>query len=640
MDELGGGGEIIEGTFDELKALQVSEQLKQGTFYRITDYADTSDYTFAGNQFDIIVLATSANTFSSNARAIQHDGDYYFNGQNLEKWILQIDMNTQYKFSLITFMKDDKGNSAYYDFKNFKFSKNIEGEDVYCYTFCDSNDLSDLSLNQYFSGNSIGRGGLGGNVVYASSNSSASIKVNIGDNSTGNLIVGGNRPLVVKIGSSSMGNTISRYVYSEDAYQYASDVEIGSFSNSNTITGSSKVKIGDRCNSNSVTLSNFVRFGNDCNQNTVNSSSYMIIHITLGDYCNTNTISGSYNTFGVNCNSNNLGSSCYNNQIGDNCNGNTLQGGASFNVIYPNIYGLQVGGGSTRNVIKSPCTIGQWCHGNFIDSGTSAGVIVLNDGCSINKIGQSCTGSILLKSGCQKNIIGSNCENIEIQGGGLNNIIGNDCENILIKRDNESTYIPEGNVIGNGCSSITLLENGCSFNKFGDGCSTITLPAGSQYNEFKELCHDIVITTGGGLMYNSFGYGCYSITLRNGGSSNNRFGNACHDINFQGSYNTIGDNCYNIESSTTAIPPTINRNSLGVGCSDIIFNGDDNHFGNGVKYWEVYQKECVWYDNTIFEGSDASSKKYVYDQDKTTYCKSGSVVYKWHPSTLTPSPLS
>ena len=159
-----------------------------------------------------------------------------------------------------------------------------------------------------------------------------------------------------------------------------------------------------------------------------------------------------------------------------------------------------------------------------------------------------------------------------------------------------------------------------------------------MYNSFGYGCYSIVLS--GGEQHNSFGDGCYSITLRNGGSSNNRFGNACHDINFQGSYNTIGDNCSNIESSTTAIPPTINRNSLGVGCSDIIFNGDDNHFGNGVKYWEVYQKECVWYDNTIFDGSSASSKKYVYDQDRTTYCKSGSIVYKWNPSTLTPSQLS
>ena len=783
LDHLGGGGEVIECTCNELRGLRYNGNLKPGCYYRITDYiAD------AGHAFDIIVLALTNTALSETAKAVQHEGDTYFNGQHLEKWNLRYSLDSG-TYGTITYMRDDKNNSAYYDFKNLLFVKTIYDEQVSCYTFCGSgnNGLEDLSLNSNFRNNHIGCNSMA-NVLFESSSYANKVGMNIGDNSSGNLIssnasdynesycsigdnssgntinsgsyncsIGNNSngntitfgSYNNKIGNFNSGVTISNGSYNNIVGNYASsgslisngshDNQIGNYAhftlyatssynviedyatlvcdsmgaggNNNRVGRMSNVtllngagadfneiydqcigvKLSPGCQRNKI-YSSYVELGSGCQFNVIESpcqmgsgclqneiksdtdsshstgdtfviqfadgSSYNVV----GCYCSDLIyVNGSHNVIGSRCSNINISSIYENhsnyNYVDDNSANVTIGSGSHNNEIH--VSNVTIGDSCLRNFIKGRCSLGVGCSDNFIDVNYSSSTsIVLESDCSSNKIGKECYGTILLRGGCKKNEIGDNCESVEIQGGGKDNLIGNGCQNILIKRDSESTYIPEGNVIGNGCSSITLLENGCSFNKFGDGCSTITLPSGSQYNEFKELCHDIVITTGGGLMYNSFGYGCYSIvlsggeqhnsfgdgcysiTLRNGGSSNNRFGNACHDINFQGSYNTIGDNCSNIESSAVATPSTINRNSLGVGCSDIIFNGDDNHFGNGVKYWEVYQNECVWYDNTIFDGSSASSKKYVYDQDRTTYCKSGSIVYKWYPSTLTPSQLS
>ena len=81
----------VETTYSELKALRDNSQLIPGCWYRITDYVTTvnesaiTDAISAGHQFDILVLATSANTLSEEARAIQnedgYDGIYVNNGE-------------------------------------------------------------------------------------------------------------------------------------------------------------------------------------------------------------------------------------------------------------------------------------------------------------------------------------------------------------------------------------------------------------------------------------------------------------------------------------------------------------------------------------------------------------------------------
>lgn len=80
---------MTEITYSDLVTARNNNNLKPGTWYRITDYTTTTtqkNTQSAGHNFDIIVLATSSNTLSEEARAIKHDGDTYFANSNLNAW--------------------------------------------------------------------------------------------------------------------------------------------------------------------------------------------------------------------------------------------------------------------------------------------------------------------------------------------------------------------------------------------------------------------------------------------------------------------------------------------------------------------------------------------------------------------------
>jgi hypothetical protein len=62
-----------------------------GQWYLIIDFITETcqEGTFsAHHQFDILVMATSSNTLSEEAKAVLHDGDDYFSkyGANLNAW--------------------------------------------------------------------------------------------------------------------------------------------------------------------------------------------------------------------------------------------------------------------------------------------------------------------------------------------------------------------------------------------------------------------------------------------------------------------------------------------------------------------------------------------------------------------------
>ena len=135
---IAGGSSLVSILYGELVNLRDNTGLTPGTWYRITDYNTTvgsGEYlintSVAGHQFDVIVLATSENTLSEEARAIQHDGDEYFNTSNLDAWkiwyCLDNDAN-RFEWAdatngkgVIYRMIDEYGNDCPYDFKNMLF---------------------------------------------------------------------------------------------------------------------------------------------------------------------------------------------------------------------------------------------------------------------------------------------------------------------------------------------------------------------------------------------------------------------------------------------------------------------------------------------------------------------------------------
>lgn len=273
---------LEEITWSELKTLRDSSGLTPGKQYRITDYNTTTSQQntqAAGHQFDIIVVADSANKLNENARAVLHNGDTYFTSATLEAWELKYDIDndaTKYAWAdtsaagrgVIYYMKDEWNNECPYDFKNIQFKVGAKTQpgtiaDVFYYTFSlatGTNDatVTDHSLNgAYCFGNKMG--------VYINS-SKQTLPFNVFRNTSATSACNSNT-----FGYNCQSNTF-----------------------------------GDGCYTNT--------FGNGCRNNT------------FGNGCQSNTFgNGCYaNTFGNNCGSNTFGNGCYTNTFGDNCSSNTF----------------------------------------------------------------------------------------------------------------------------------------------------------------------------------------------------------------------------------------------------------------------------------------------------------------------------
>ena len=146
------GETLIKTTYSNLKSLRDNSQLIPGCWYRITNYRTkvNSAYTTGNHYFDVLVLATSNNTLSEEARAIQHEGDTYFSNCNLNAWKLWYSLDNDSKYlwadtsngrGVIYKMIDEFGNEAPYDFKNVRDNQgnylldyNNEDASVFQYT--------------------------------------------------------------------------------------------------------------------------------------------------------------------------------------------------------------------------------------------------------------------------------------------------------------------------------------------------------------------------------------------------------------------------------------------------------------------------------------------------------------------------
>ena len=78
-------------TYNELVSLRDNNKLKPGMLYRMTDYVTKvydSNHRVSSNEnpFDLILVADSTNSLNENARAISHDGDWYFSKCKLNAW--------------------------------------------------------------------------------------------------------------------------------------------------------------------------------------------------------------------------------------------------------------------------------------------------------------------------------------------------------------------------------------------------------------------------------------------------------------------------------------------------------------------------------------------------------------------------
>lgn len=153
-----GSQKLINITYNELLGLVTTGTLQELAFYRITDYVATTtqaESRSAGHQFDIIVQALSTTTLNHKASAIQHEGDTYFETQNLAAWQIWYDINndtSRYFWAdpingkgVIYRMIDEHNNDLSYDFKGIQFKR---------YKITNTNSIVDISFlihnNSYY----------------------------------------------------------------------------------------------------------------------------------------------------------------------------------------------------------------------------------------------------------------------------------------------------------------------------------------------------------------------------------------------------------------------------------------------------------------------------------------------------------
>ena len=293
-------------TYSELVALRDKASLVAGMKYRITDYVTTTTQKStksANHPFDVIVEAVSENQLSELAKATQHEGDTYFDDNDLEAWQLWYDLDndtTKYEWAdaengrgVIYRMIDEKKNDCPYDFKNILFYTTN-------YTYTTPSDKYYYTFSYVVGG-----------VLY--DGTAEKRATTCYDNSIGTYIINGK--------SSLNGNIFRNYSFVNNCH---SNTFRYSCINNIFEAGCSYNTFMPYCNRNT--------FGNSCTGNMFGSSCSSNIFYS---YCSSNTFmegcvrnmfrsSCGSNIFGNNCCDNTFGNICGNNTFGNDCRYNTF----------------------------------------------------------------------------------------------------------------------------------------------------------------------------------------------------------------------------------------------------------------------------------------------------------------------------
>ena len=346
---------ITQITYDELVTLRSNSELVPGREYRIIDYVTTTTQKDTRraeeyHQFDIIVTADNESTLNEVARAIQHDGDTYFAGSDLNAWQIWycLDNDTS-RFAwadnsdngkgVIYRMIDERGNDCPYDFKNIQFKHPYHTTTYpdYYYTFSTviNGIVTDYSLSNSRCFNNIIKEHIAGKIqqlnnnVFINNNKDSYCNSNsFGVNCRNNYF--GNNCYFNSFGDNCYSNGFGNYYRSNSFGNYCYSNSFGSDCCSNSFgSDCCSNKFGNACCSNkfgNACCSN--SFGNDCIYNSFRMSDS--VSADLRDYCyynhfddgccynviwNADTASSSYRLQNININRGTSGTSSSYNMI-------------------------------------------------------------------------------------------------------------------------------------------------------------------------------------------------------------------------------------------------------------------------------------------------------------------------------------
>lgn len=118
--------DVTDTDLNEIKDLISAKLLDYGNIYKIRYNPNLNDPEFYDHEFYLYLRATSNNEFAPVAIAAKIEDDNYFDGQRLEDWEILYDISE----NRITYMKDEYGNEAPFDFKNKKIDDSYLFSDV------------------------------------------------------------------------------------------------------------------------------------------------------------------------------------------------------------------------------------------------------------------------------------------------------------------------------------------------------------------------------------------------------------------------------------------------------------------------------------------------------------------------------
>ena len=407
-------------TYAQLVTLRNNSGLVAGQWYRITDYmttvANDTEARSAGHPFDLLVMATSSNTLSEEAKAIKssRDSNSYFTDANLNAWKVWYSLDndtTRFQWAdtengkgVIWRMIDEWQNDCPYDFKNVQFKRykvtpttpvpedveeqqlladldgtyigtnaemqglTVEDYDdfVWVYTFSFGDRLStpvDASLMGYVNeeqGEGYGyKGYYGDNVILP-----CTCHQTVDDEQQSvfclnNVVWITNN---VKYRSLICGNRIESECINMTLSGHGTHIK----------HDCQNIIMGDGCLGNTIGVGCFLctfgndcwynTFGNGCNWNTFGNDCY---ENTFGNYCYHNTF-GNYfqwNTFGNYFQCNTFGNDCRYNTFGNGCGYNTFGNNCRYITVHNGVQYVEVPGGSTVSAYVQNAQILNGTHG-------------------------------------------------------------------------------------------------------------------------------------------------------------------------------------------------------------------------------------------------------------------------------------
>lgn len=418
--------DYIEVSYEELVSLRNGYILQPGCFYCITDYVTTTsspDTQSAGHAFPIVVLATSNNTLSEEARAFCHVGytDGHFSASNLDAWKIWycLDNDTD-RFTWAGSTKPVFSFNYSHESGGGQFVKDesllIENSDMtyYGYTWVGGVSESILSKDTILWYNEeipeitddfVTRTFYIMDENYNFNPFELSVQFKSEEVKNGKGVIyrmidefGNDCPYDFKniMFKNPLDTTDENYYFT---FSDTSDGEIKDATISQIEKG-----VPGKCSNNVIgyylsVSGDMCVYPYDIPKNIFKNGDFYFVNNTLGNNCYNNLFVSYYclnNTFGNGCYHNTFDGTCVGNTLGNNCYDNKFNN-ARYNTLGDNCYSNKLVGGEYN-------TLGDYCGLNVFN--TFSADNILGNYCQGNTFGVAC-GYNTFGSTCSYNMLGS-----------------------------------------------------------------------------------------------------------------------------------------------------------------------------------------------------------------------------------------